>query len=56
MSISMENGFEECIDIVEENYYFYLAFENSDYVTEKLMTALDHYTVPVVLGGANYSR
>lgn len=51
--------FEDCVELVEKYYYFYLAFENSyceDYVTEKLMTALDHYTVPVVLGGANYSR
>lgn len=51
--------FEDCVELVEKNYYFYLSFENSyceDYVTEKLMTALDHYTVPVVLGGANYSR
>lgn len=51
--------FEECLSIVERTYHFYLAFENSnseDYVTEKLMSALNHYTVPVVLGGANYSR
>lgn len=42
-----------------ERYYFYLAFENSlaeDYVSEKLLRALWHYTVPVVYGGANYSR
>lgn len=54
-----KNRFEECVNKIEESYYFYLAFENSnceDYVTEKLMTALNHYTVPVVLGGANYSR
>lgn len=51
--------FEECLGMVETTYHFYLAFENSfgeDYVTEKLMSALNHYTVPVVLGGANYSR
>lgn len=48
-----------CLSLVKSNYYFYLAFENSnceDYVTEKLMTALGQYAVPVVLGGANYSR
>ncbi|KAL1425814.1 hypothetical protein MTO96_018797 [Rhipicephalus appendiculatus] len=36
-----------------------LAFENSicvDYVTEKLFRPLDHYLVPVVFGGANYSE
>lgn len=50
---------EDCLNMVELRYYFYLAFENShceDYVTEKLMTALEHYAIPVVLGGANYSR
>lgn len=50
---------DECFGLVEKSYYFYLAFENSnseDYVTEKLMTALCHYAVPVVFGGANYSR
>lgn len=48
-----------CLGLVERDYYFYLAFENSyseDYVTEKLITALDHYAVPIVLGGADYSR
>lgn len=50
---------EECYALVETDYYFYLSFENSlceDYVTEKLLTALEHYAVPVVFGGANYSR
>lgn len=52
-----QNGL--CLDLLEKMYYFYLAFENShceDYVTEKLMTALSHYAVPVIYGGANYSR
>lgn len=50
---------EECHAFVEKDYYFYLAFENSmceDYVTEKLLTALEHYTVPIVFGGGNYTR
>lgn len=50
---------DTCLSLLESDYYFYLAFENSfceDYVTEKLLNALDHYTVPVVRGGANYSR
>lgn len=50
---------EDCFTLLESDYYFYLSFENSmteDYVTEKVMNALDHYTVPVVFGGANYSR
>lgn len=50
---------EECYGLLETNYYFYLAFENSfcdDYFTEKILTAVEHYTVPVLYGGANYSR
>ncbi|XP_063375065.1 alpha-(1,3)-fucosyltransferase C-like [Cydia amplana] len=50
---------EECLKLIQEQYYFYLSFENSfseDYVTEKLLTALENYAVPVVYGGANYTR
>ncbi|XP_063831724.1 alpha-(1,3)-fucosyltransferase C-like [Ostrinia nubilalis] len=49
----------DCLKIVEQEYFFYLAFENSlaeDYVTEKLLYAVHHHTVPIVYGGANYSR
>lgn len=48
-----------CAFKIEKKYYFYLAFENSiceDYVSEKLLHALNHFAVPVVYGGANYSR
>lgn len=50
---------QECHAAIESDYYFYLAFENSfdeDYVTEKMLTALEHYAVPVIFGGANYTR
>lgn len=50
---------DECLAKIESDYYFYLSFENSlseDYVTEKLMIALDHYAIPIVYGGANYTR
>ncbi|KAJ0171789.1 hypothetical protein K1T71_012552 [Dendrolimus kikuchii] len=50
---------DECLQLIERDYYFYLAFENSfseDYVTEKLLYALQNYAVPVVFGGANYTR
>lgn len=54
------DGLEEtCLALIESDYYFYLAFENSfdeDYVTEKLLIPLQHFAVPVVFGGANYSR
>ncbi|XP_013198186.2 alpha-(1,3)-fucosyltransferase C [Amyelois transitella] len=48
-----------CEEIVNTHYYFYLAFENSfseDYVTEKLLIALQNNAIPVVYGGANYTR
>lgn len=50
---------KKCFAMIERDYYFYLAFENSfseDYVTEKVLTALQHYAIPVVYGAANYSR
>lgn len=50
---------KQCLAIIERDYYFYLAFENSfseDYVSEKVLTALQHYAIPVVYGAANYSR
>lgn len=51
--------FDECLMLLETNYYFYLSFENSfseDYVTEKILYPLQHYTVPIVYGGADYTR
>lgn len=54
-----KNVMERCLKYLEKKYFFYLAFENScsdDYVTEKVVYALKHSTVPIVYGGANYSR
>ncbi|KAM3968421.1 alpha-(1,3)-fucosyltransferase C [Aphomia sociella] len=48
-----------CLSLLERDYYFYFSFENAisqDYVTEKILYALNHDTVPVVYGGANYTR
>ena len=45
--------------MIEAKYKFYLSFENSicdDYVTEKFFEIMNHDIVPVVYGGANYSR
>lgn len=42
-----------------KNYKFYLSLENSicdDYVTEKLFKNLQIPIIPIVFGGANYSR
>lgn len=53
------SAMDECYAEIVRDYYFYLAFENSfceDYVSEKLLHALEHYAVPIVFGGANYSR
>lgn len=50
---------ETCHIMLETDYYFYLDCENSlceDYVTEKVLTATKHFTVPIVYGGADYNR
>jgi hypothetical protein len=48
-----------CDDMLRTDYKFYLAFENSwcsDYVTEKLIRPFVYDSVPIVLGGADYSQ
>ena len=49
-----------CFTMINTTYKFFLAFENSickDYITEKVFRILNYGgLVPVVLGGANYSR
>lgn len=50
---------EKCEKLIEDNYFFYLAFENSfdeDYVTEKILHGLQYSAIPIVYGGANYTR
>ncbi|XP_034830563.1 alpha-(1,3)-fucosyltransferase C-like [Maniola hyperantus] len=50
---------DDCNKMLSANYYFYLSFENSfaeDYVTEKLLYPLQHDAIPIVFGGANYTR
>ncbi|XP_075973767.1 alpha-(1,3)-fucosyltransferase C-like [Anticarsia gemmatalis] len=50
---------EECDKLIKEVYYFYLSFENSfseDYVTEKLLHAVENDAIPIVYGGADYTR
>lgn len=46
-------------DEIESDYYFYMAFESTtseDYVSEKVLHGLNHFAVPIVYGGANYTR
>ena len=48
-----------CNNFISSKYWFYLAFENSycdDYITEKAYRTLSWNTVPIVRGGANYSK
>lgn len=47
----------QCMKMLREDYKFVLAFENSlctDYVTDKLYSALQNGVVPVVYGEADY--
>lgn len=49
------SGNDFCLQKVQQEYKFYLAFENSncqDYITEKLFeNALNHNLLPIVMGG-----
>ena len=50
---------DECPQYIQDNYMFYLSFENSvcdDYVTEKFWKYLGSNLVPVVLGGTDYKK
>ncbi|EDW00427.1 GH12859 [Drosophila grimshawi] len=58
-TLQCSRGDPRCDEMLDTDYMFYLAFENSlcvDYVTEKLYGALRRHIVPVVFGGANYTR
>ncbi|XP_036341944.1 alpha-(1,3)-fucosyltransferase C-like [Rhagoletis pomonella] len=49
----------ECDELLDQRYKFYFSFENSlcnDYVTEKLYNAMKRNVIPVVFGGADYTR
>ena len=49
----------KCNQYINDNYMFYLSFENSickDYVTEKLWNHLGSDIVPIVLGGSDYEK
>nr|XP_053629287.1 uncharacterized protein LOC128686407 [Cherax quadricarinatus] len=47
------------VNVMQPNYSFYLSMENAfcdDYITEKLYNPIVHNIVPIVWGGANYTR
>lgn len=49
----------KCDEMIKNDYYFYMAFENSfavDYVTEKVLHGYNNYAIPIVYGAANYTR
>ncbi len=51
--------FDNCSSIVEEQYKFYISFENAlckEYVTEKLFVRLSKNVVPVVMGSGPYNN
>ncbi|KAG1685942.1 Cyclin-dependent kinase 16 [Nymphon striatum] len=48
-----------CYQSLAKEYNYFLSFENSickDYITEKSYDVVRHDIIPVVMGGANYSR
>lgn len=52
-----KNESEKCFKMMENDYYFYLSFENSfceDYVTEKVFAILKYNIIPIVYGHGNY--
>jgi alpha-1,3-fucosyltransferase len=50
---------KHCFRDIERKYKFYLAFEKchcDQYLTEKVFRTLNYNIIPIVLGGANYSK
>ncbi|XP_025833210.1 alpha-(1,3)-fucosyltransferase C-like isoform X2 [Agrilus planipennis] len=57
--LSCQKNDNECYQLLENNYKFYLSFENSyckDYVTEKLFNIYNISVIPVVYGRADYKK
>lgn len=53
------NSISACLKMIERDYYFLIAFEDSfteDYVTSKILFALHNNVVPIVFGSYDYSK
>ncbi|XP_075982444.1 alpha-(1,3)-fucosyltransferase C-like [Anticarsia gemmatalis] len=52
-----DNNVAKCHKKVEKNYFFQLILEefmSDDYVTDNIVTAMSHFTIPIVLGAGDY--
>ncbi|XP_068213477.1 alpha-(1,3)-fucosyltransferase C-like [Palaemon carinicauda] len=59
LSCTKKHGYGQCYDLLERDYKFYFAFENTlckDYATEKIFNVLRYNVIPVVYGLYNYSE
>lgn len=57
--LKCNRGDQKCSDILEQDYKFYLSFENAlckDYVTEKAFRIMNRAIIPIVYNGADMSK
>ncbi|XP_045521219.1 alpha-(1,3)-fucosyltransferase C-like, partial [Pieris brassicae] len=50
---------KNCYDIIEQHYFFQMVLEETfaeDYITERMVRAMTHISIPIVLGGSHYNR
>lgn len=58
-TLTCKNGDKHCMDMLDEDYLFYLSFENAlcrDYITEKAFRILDRKIIPVIFSGADVTK
>lgn len=58
-SCDKHDNITACFHLISRDYYFYLSFENileRDYVSEKLVIAMQNDAIPIVYSGADYTR
>lgn len=54
-----DKSLASCYSLVEKHYYFQMVLEDSeteDYVGDSIVKALSYFSVPIVYGGADYTR